>query len=165
MRQPTIPAMNQQDGGPLVTLKARTAQVCTELLRLCAYKLTNSKMGVQFTNVNITTKDSDATTNHKNVRKQKYTTLDLLYPSGGKNSDNWKLLNAMVISWAGAQEDPFSMNSTLDMEIDMLWGSVFQDSTLDAKGRKCVLIVVRILFCDSMVYVMVNTFQVWKHPQ
>ena len=105
------------------------------------------------------------TTNHKNVCKQKFTTLDLLYPPGGKNLDNCKLLNTMVVSWAGAQEDPFGMNSALNKEIDALWGSVFQNSTLDAQGRKCALIVVHISFCDSVVHVMVNTFQVRKCPQ
>ena len=107
--------------------------VHAEVLGLYACILTNSK--IQFTNVDVTTKDIDvATANRKNARRQKYTTLDLPYPPGGKNSENWKLLNAMVISWAGAQEGPFGTNSALDAEIDMLWESVFQGSTLDEQG-------------------------------
>jgi hypothetical protein len=103
-------------------------------------------MGIQMTKVDSTAKDSDAAANRKNGRKQKYTTLDLPYPPGGKNSENWKLLNARVLSWAGAQEDPFSTNSKLDMEIDMLWESVFSGSMLDVQGRKRALVVVRLTF-------------------
>lgn len=122
-------------------------------------------MGVQITQVNSTAKDSNATANHKNGRKQKYTTLDLPYPPGGKNSENWKLLNAMLISWARAQEDPFSTNGRLDTDIDTLWESVFPGSELDVQGRKCALVVVRLSFWDSTVYVMINTFQVRKLSQ
>jgi hypothetical protein len=121
-------------------------------------------MGVKITQVDSTTKDSDSTANRgKNGRKQKYTTLDLPYPPGGKNSENWKLLNGMVISWAGAQEDPFGTNGRLDTDIDMLWASVFPGSTLDAQGKKRALVVVRLSFCqwDSTI----NTFQVWKLSQ
>ena len=91
----------------------------------------NAKMGVQLTKVDATTKDTDATANRKNGRKQKFTTLDLLYPPGGKNSECWKLLNAALISWAGAQEDPFGTNSKLDTKVDMLWENIFSGSTLD----------------------------------
>lgn len=122
----TTPAISQWGGGPgpgpLVTRKTE-------------------QMGIQIAKVDSTTKDSDATANRKNGRRQKYTILDLPYPPGGKNSENWKLLNAMVLSWAGAQEDPFSTNSKLDMEIDMLWESVFPGSILDVQGRKRVLVV------------------------
>ncbi|KAN0113799.1 hypothetical protein V8E52_007271 [Russula decolorans] len=118
------PAISQwgASGGPLVTRKT-------------------DQMGVQITQVNSTTNDSDATANRKNSCKQKYTTLDLSYPPGGKNSENWKLLNAKVISWAGAQEDPFGTNGRLDTDIDMLWESVFPGSALDVQGRKCALVV------------------------
>jgi hypothetical protein len=119
-------------------------------------------MGVQITQVNSTAKDSDATANHSNGRKQKYTTLDLPYPPGGKNSENWKLLNAMLIAWAGAQEDPFGTNGRLDTDIDTLWESVFPGSELDVQGRKRALVVVRLSFWDSTVYVTMNTFQVRK---
>ncbi len=107
----------------------------------------NSKMGVQITKVDLSNKDSANATvmaNHKNGPrcKQKYTMLDLPYPPGGKNSENWKLLNAMVISWARAQEDPFGTNSRLDVDINMLWESVFPGSTLDEQGRQCALVVV-----------------------
>jgi hypothetical protein len=128
-------------------------------------------MGIQITKVDSSTKDNDATANRKNLNscRQKYTTLDLPYPPGGKNSENWKLLNAVVISWAGAQEDPFSTNSRLDIDIDMLWESVFPGSALDDQGRKRALVVVRLLvsFWDSAVavHVMVNTFQVRERPQ
>ncbi|KAN0125644.1 hypothetical protein V8E52_000851 [Russula decolorans] len=118
------PAISQwgASGGPLVTQKT-------------------DQMGVQITQVNSTTNDSDATANRKNGRKQKYTTLDLPYPPGGKNSENWKLLNAKVISWAGAQEDPFGTNGRLDTDIDTLWESVFPGSALDVQGQKCALVV------------------------
>jgi hypothetical protein len=106
----------------------------------------NAKMGVQLTKVDTTTKDSDAAANRKNGRRQKFTTLDLPYPPGGKNSENWKLLNAAVISWAGAQEDPFGTNSKLDTEVDTLWENVFPGSVLDAQGRKRALVVVRMSF-------------------
>lgn len=52
--------------------------------------------------VDSTNKNSNATANYKNSHKQKYIMLDLLYPPGGKISENWKLLNTMLISWAGA---------------------------------------------------------------
>jgi hypothetical protein len=116
-------------------------------------------MGVQITKVDPTAKDSDATANRKNDRKQKYTTLDLPYPPGGKNSENWKLLNAMVISWAGAQDDPFSTNGRLDTDIDTLWESVFPGSTLDLQGRRRALVVVRLLFWDSAEHVIIKTFK------
>ena len=119
-------------------------------------------MGVQIIPVNSTTKDNDATVNCKNSRRQKYTTLDLPYPPGGKNSENWKLLNAMLISWAGAQEDPFSANGRLDRDIDTLWESVFPGSELDVQGRKRVLSVVCLSFWDSAVHVTINPSQVRK---
>ena len=122
-------------------------------------------MGVQITQIDSTTKESDVTGNHKNGHKQKYTTMDLPYPPGGKNSENWKVLNAMVISWAGAQEDPFGTNGRLDMEIDTLWESVFPGSSLDVQGRKCVLAVVRLSFWDSAAHVMINAFQVRKRSK
>jgi hypothetical protein len=162
----TTPAISQwgASGGPLVTRK--TDQVCIELLMpVRDHKLTNSKMGVQITQVNSTTNDSDATANRKNGRKQKYTTLDLPYPPGGKNSENWKLLNAKVISWAGAQEDPFGTNGRLDTDIDTLWESVFPGSALDVQGRKRALVVVCLSFWDSAVHVTINTFQVRKLSQ
>lgn len=129
----------------------------------------NSKMGVQITKVDLSNKDAGSadatvTANHKNGsrRKQKYTTSDLPYPPGGKNSDNWKLLNAMVISWAGAQEDPFGTNSRLDTDIDMLWESVFPGSTLDIPGRQRALVVVCIILglrnaCHSNYLLSVET--------
>ena len=109
--------------------------------------------------VDSTNKDSDATANRKNGHKQKYTTLDLPYPPGGKNSENWKLLNAMLISWAGAQEDPFGTNGRLNSEIDTLWENTFPGGVLDAQGRKCALVVVRLLLWDSAVHVMVKSFK------
>jgi hypothetical protein len=127
-----------------------------------------SKMGIKLTDV-ASTKSSDATANRevrdKNGRKQKFTTSDLPYPPGGKNSENWKLLNAMLLSWAGAQEDPFGTNGKLDTEIDTLWESVFPGSTLDVNGRKRALNVVRLSSLDLAVHVTVNTFQVRKLPQ
>jgi hypothetical protein len=100
-------------------------------------------MGIRIAKVDSSTKDSDGTANRKNGHRQKYTTMDLPYPPGGKNSENWKLLNGVLIDWAGAQGDPFSTNSKLDMEMDILWESVFSGCTLDAEGRKRALIVVR----------------------
>jgi hypothetical protein len=124
-------------------------------------------MGIQITKVDTSIKDSDAMANHKSSGRQKYTTLDLPYPPGGKNSENWKRLNGMVISWAGAQEDPFGTNSRLDININVLWESAFPGSTLDVQGRRHALVVVHLLFWDSvvMVRVMLNTFQVRKCPQ
>jgi hypothetical protein len=122
-------------------------------------------MGVQLTKVNATTKDTDAAANRKNGRRQKFTTLDLPYPPGGKNSENWKLLHGAVMSWAGAQKDPFGTNSKLDTEVDTLWENVFPGSTLDSPGRKRALVVVRMSFWDSAVNVMVNNSEVWKRPQ
>jgi hypothetical protein len=100
------------------------------------------------------TVDSKRRTTKPSLR---FTQADLPFPrdrdSGGQCGDcilRWRtVFLPSLLSWAGAQDDPFGTNCRLTMslsgfstEVADLWARVYPESRLDDDGRRIVLCVV-----------------------
>lgn len=86
----------------------------------------------------------------KRPPKPRYTQADLPFPhglSGEEGINRWRSsFIPSLLSWAGAQDDPFGTNCRLEMnpsELVNIWERVYPGSTLDDKGLNVVAFVVR----------------------
>jgi hypothetical protein len=89
----------------------------------------------------------------KRTGKLRYTQADLPFPRDRNSDGQGDYLNRWrtsflpsLLSWAGAQDDPFRTNCRLSMsfcsEVAKIWARVYPESTLDDNGRRIVLSVV-----------------------
>jgi hypothetical protein len=90
----------------------------------------------------------------RRTTKLRYTQADLPFPrdrdSDGQGGDyllRWRTsFLPSLLSWAGAQDDPFGTNCRLSMnfatEVANIWARVYPESTLDDDGKWIVLSVV-----------------------
>jgi hypothetical protein len=97
----------------------------------------------------------------RRTTKQRFRQADLPFPRdrdlGGLNGDyiyRWRSsFLPSLLSWAGAQDDPFGTNCRLSMnfsvEVTNIWARVYPESILDEDERQIVLSVVCPLFLGT----------------
>lgn len=76
-------------------------------------------------------------------RKQRYTVADLPLPRGGGHKQTWRRsFVPLLLSWAGAHEDPFATNGDLHDVVTEIWMDVFPRVGLEVDN---IMVLVKVV--------------------